>query len=38
MEKHTGNRMFFEKRNFFWSPEEVKEKQFRAYYSPYLER
>ncbi len=38
MKKHTGNRMFFEKRNFFWSPQEVAEKQFRTYYSPYMER
>jgi len=36
--KNTGNMMFFPKRNFFWNIKEVKEAQYRHFFSPYTER
>jgi len=38
LDKKTGNRMFFPKRNFFWNIKEVKEIEYRHFFSPYTER
>ena len=38
LDKKTGNMMFFPKRNFFWNIKEVREAQYRHFFSPYTER